>query len=242
LNFASTQRAFTLIELLVVFAIIAVLVSSLMPTLRGSRQAARNVVCAQRMGQLAIIANIYERDNKDYFPRLSDRLYGFVNPSFDLAQELDKTWVDLFAELKYIDADLAGAGLPKSLCCPDSTFENDPTWAGQMPNYGFNFLLSPPKSLEARVGNRSFFGRPSNFNGNAADVIMIAETRHLDNPRGWYGAGNSSWVVTRHDGGRAANVVYLTGNVVSRKVRTDLPLEDEEQPFSSIHYMRQRDR
>lgn len=48
-----TRSAFTLIELLVVVAIVAVLVSVLLPTLRSARGAARDLTCAARLGQMS---------------------------------------------------------------------------------------------------------------------------------------------------------------------------------------------
>ncbi|MBS0197525.1 MAG: prepilin-type N-terminal cleavage/methylation domain-containing protein [Planctomycetes bacterium] len=236
-----SPRAFTLIELLIVIAIIAVMVSMMLPTLRGTREAARVVACGASMGQVAAVLNVYENDNRGVFPRLQDHAYGVVHPSFDPSQELDKTWVDLVCGLGYLDADLSGAGLPKTLRCPSASFENDPTWAGQMPNYGVNYMISPPVWLEPRVGQRSFFGKPSLFNGPLDRVIFMIESRHLDNPRGWFGAGNSNWVAKHHNSGNGANVVYLTGNVVLRTARRDLAPEDINQPFAWINYVRQPD-
>ena len=62
------RRAFTLIELLVVVAIIALLISILLPSLSSAREHARAVVCGQHMRQFGNGLQIYFGDNKDYIP------------------------------------------------------------------------------------------------------------------------------------------------------------------------------
>jgi len=60
------RRAFTLIELLVVIAVIGVLLSILLPSLSGAREAGRSVVCqAHQRGLVTAMAN-YEADHRGY--------------------------------------------------------------------------------------------------------------------------------------------------------------------------------
>ena len=61
-------RAFTLIEVLVVVAIIALLVSILLPSLRQARQVARRTMCNTNMHDLGISLNTYAQENEGYFP------------------------------------------------------------------------------------------------------------------------------------------------------------------------------
>jgi len=60
--------AFTLIELLVVVAIIALLISILLPSLSRAREQARRSVCASNLHQVGIAMPMYTEDNKDYYP------------------------------------------------------------------------------------------------------------------------------------------------------------------------------
>lgn len=72
---ASKQRqsrkslpAFTLIELLVVVAIIAVLLSILLPSLNGARRAAKAVVCGANLSDVSKAMGIYLAENKASYP------------------------------------------------------------------------------------------------------------------------------------------------------------------------------
>jgi prepilin-type N-terminal cleavage/methylation domain-containing protein/prepilin-type processing-associated H-X9-DG protein len=62
------RRGFTLIELLVVIGIIAVLLSVLLPTLRGVRRQANLVQCSSNMRQVATALILYIHDNKGRHP------------------------------------------------------------------------------------------------------------------------------------------------------------------------------
>src|SRR5687768_15602075 len=62
------RRGFTLVELLVVIGIIAVLISILLPTLRGVRRQANLVQCSSNMRQCAMAMLMYVQDNKGRFP------------------------------------------------------------------------------------------------------------------------------------------------------------------------------
>ena len=78
-NRAAHRRGFTLIELLVVMAIIALLVAVLLPSLRGSREAARAVVCASKLRQLGIALTGYLNDFPDQLPQVRVDLGGFTS-------------------------------------------------------------------------------------------------------------------------------------------------------------------
>ena len=62
-------RAFTLIELLVVVAIIALLISILLPSLSRARAQARQLVCVTQLRSMGNAARLYGEDNKGFVPR-----------------------------------------------------------------------------------------------------------------------------------------------------------------------------
>lgn len=61
-------KAFTLIELLVVISIIALLIAILLPNLAAARETARQIDCATRLRQLALAAEVYANEEKEFFP------------------------------------------------------------------------------------------------------------------------------------------------------------------------------
>lgn len=241
--------AFTLVEILVVIAVVTTLVGLTMPALRGARGLARRTVCSARMLQPATLLRLYAGDHRERFPRTQDASYGVVHPSWDPGVKLEKTWVDLLCEQGYLGVDLETAGVPRTLICPSAEgYDNDASWAGHMPHFGVNFHLSPPRRLESLAGQRSFFGRPFSYGGDQSTKIMMAESKHLANDRGWFSIGNSNWVAMRHGAGRAgsgsadtgmgANVVYLDGHVAFRTVSDDQVTQGAAQPFAGINFWR----
>ncbi len=67
-----SPRAFTLIELLVVVAIIAVLISILLPALAGARVEARRAVTLTRLRDVGTSTFAYATDFRDHNPLLAD--------------------------------------------------------------------------------------------------------------------------------------------------------------------------
>ncbi len=60
------KQGFTLVELLVVVAIIALLVSILLPSLGAAKELARQVVCASSLRNLGLAVNFYTNENDDW--------------------------------------------------------------------------------------------------------------------------------------------------------------------------------
>ncbi len=58
-----TRRAFTLLEILVTMAVVAVLVSLLLPAMRAARGSARTTACTSNLRQIATACGAYEASN-----------------------------------------------------------------------------------------------------------------------------------------------------------------------------------
>ncbi|MGE3182486.1 MAG: type II secretion system protein, partial [Phycisphaerae bacterium] len=62
------RKGFTLIELLVVVAIIALLISILLPSLSRARELAKRAVCRANARGIAQSCHLYANDNREWFP------------------------------------------------------------------------------------------------------------------------------------------------------------------------------
>lgn len=62
------RKGFTLIELLVVVAIIALLISILLPSLARAREIAKRAVCAANLSSIGKAVKVYSNENGDYYP------------------------------------------------------------------------------------------------------------------------------------------------------------------------------
>ncbi len=92
--FGKMGKRFTLIELLVVIAIIAILAAMLLPALSASRERARATVCTGKLKSLALQANFYADDNKDfYFPATRGSSYWCIAADHPFAPYLDNLWI-----------------------------------------------------------------------------------------------------------------------------------------------------
>ena len=62
------SRGFTLVDTLVTLAIVALLISILLPSLAGAREAARRVACASNVRQIGLGITMYADDHSDRLP------------------------------------------------------------------------------------------------------------------------------------------------------------------------------
>jgi prepilin-type N-terminal cleavage/methylation domain-containing protein len=69
------RRGFTLIEILVVIAIVAMLVSILLPSLSLAREYSRRTVCQSNLHQTGVGFSLYSADNKQFLPSRENFAY-----------------------------------------------------------------------------------------------------------------------------------------------------------------------
>lgn len=83
----SQRRAFTLIELLVVVAIIALLVSILLPALGKARRAGRQAVCMSNLHQFGVAHASYGADFKQYIATFQGDILACNQQAVDIARQ-----------------------------------------------------------------------------------------------------------------------------------------------------------
>lgn len=120
---------FTLIELLVVVAIIALLISILLPSLQRAKASARQLYCLSNLRSVGEAANLYGADNNDFLPRGIQMFTGNTSSEYHifatcvlpyLGSDFDGAEHDLFNSKKIRRRDLNDLlrGATK-LQCPD---------------------------------------------------------------------------------------------------------------------------
>ena len=101
---------FTLIELLVVVAIIALLISILLPALGRARQQGKEAVCRSNLHQLALATTYYADDNQNVLPWMRGAPPDFNNWPFDQGLQ----YIYFFPYVKDV----------KNFTCPAATGDN----------------------------------------------------------------------------------------------------------------------
>ncbi|MCK4341013.1 MAG: type II secretion system protein [Phycisphaerae bacterium] len=138
---------FTLIELLVVVAIIAILMSILLPALRAAREQARTAVCGSLQSQLGRGLGTYFSENKDWIPGTNTtgvairrnvgitteyfhpwmpvQSFDWITPLLTVQMEMKASWVDRWQEIL------------NEFCCPSVRRFRSTVYTEGIPN---NFL------------------------------------------------------------------------------------------------------
>lgn len=126
------RKGFTLIELLVVVAIIALLISILLPSLSRARELAKRAVCAANLRGIGQSMHIYANDNEEAFPqdlyreptstannRHSVTFIGQM--SVDLTTRITTdTWTETHPSRSLFLMVISGDVSPKQFVCPSS--------------------------------------------------------------------------------------------------------------------------
>lgn len=233
------RNAFTLIELLVAIAIIAVLASLLLPSLKNARETAKSAVCINNLKQIYLAFSLYAQDWNDAF---AGGNAAANNPDFN--------WCQALGNANYF----GGGEIPVSwsirrwnvLRCPAERPITDST-VGQTTSYydwryfGASYVMNA--SVYAYATNRlgfsraprasapSFFGDPAPSRSEAPFImdcnsmdgawVINQFSSYVDDPTKWPGNLGFSphqgyYYAFRHPANRA-NMLYMDGHVGSIK-------------------------
>ncbi len=136
-----SKASFSLIELLVVVAIIAVMISILLPALSRARDVGKRAVCLSNMHQMCVAIQAYLGNYNGFFPPASQDTYSLTaNPNIQYAWDFIKTYNSTTNDWDYKPGLIWDAwGNPAIQQCP--AFTGPAMWAGDKYT-GYNYNTS----------------------------------------------------------------------------------------------------
>ena len=140
---------FTLVELLVVVAIIALLVSILLPALGQAREQTKQVVCASQLRQICLATFVYAEDNLGKLP------YRGLCTTAHLFKNTDSSTGEIYDLNKSFVKTYLGDQRDDIMFCPGGLYkwrnpENHPSYAEDYVTYQYN-KITPPPTMEYLV-------------------------------------------------------------------------------------------
>ncbi len=184
-RFNARMKGFTLIELLVVVAIIAVLISILMPGLSQAREQAKQVVCGANLHSVGQAIASASSENNGYGPGWDDG-----EPSVG-HQEFMLTWIDVLFDSDYLGDWRVGI-------CPSDMYPDEVT-AARGREWIFSFVRNIGAGEQPRPGVRTSLAINSHmsynfdqdkFHGQASRQIYA-----MDGWWTWFGSLGAQWLM-----------------------------------------------
>lgn len=138
---SNRNKGFTLVELLVVIAVIALLLSILLPSLRRAKNISRRVVCISNIRQMCVAVRTYLINNNDFFPPASLDVYGpNATPGIQYAWDFIRTYNRVSEMWEYKPGMVwQGEGNIRIQQCP--SFTGPAMWEGDKYT-GYNYNTS----------------------------------------------------------------------------------------------------
>lgn len=214
-------KAFTLIELLVVVAIIALLISILLPSLSRARELSKRTVCMANERGIGQAFYVYAQDDPGVFPAIAQTTSTPVG-AFQIFNSKDRTTepattgipsptVDMWAIVR------ANNTTPKQFICPSTPDVQDPAqdttvyydfYGVNNLSYAYQYQHSPNRRI---IGTSSEPTFPVLADGNP--YLKGSAPGALAADRTGPGRGNSS----NHTNREGQNILFQDGHVVFEK-------------------------
>lgn len=228
--------AFTLIELLVVVAIIAVLISILMPSLASAKRNSQTVACLSNLRQLGMATQVYTSEYDNVLPGWSWNFAPVGKPNADWTNQLSGY---LNVQPEWIGWGDPGQNRPvKVYMCPGavSPFAGaDQFWVDRRPTtYAITFFASSEVSMNHSYLNYTWAKR-SMFEDVSLVMYADAYPVGLVTPGGtgsffFVNGNDTATVAYRHGAGdafvgpsRQTNAAFLDGHAVTLKASEFVP-------------------
>lgn len=237
--------AFTLIELLVVVAIIALLISILLPSLSEAREQAKRAKCGANLHSIGTALSTCAYEYKGHGPTWDD---GDPNTTARLGpNHILYTWLDGLFEL-------GNLGDIKTAICPsDRRDEGDEPMAARGASWNFNFVDNFGVGERVRPGVRTSYAQNIISVGWNWQADKYSDASHqiwaMDGWWTWLGNSNAMWLMRkeafgqfsdpvafpnwqgtmhgwRHGKNFSANVLFLDGHVGLVTPRRPAGLDD----------------
>jgi prepilin-type N-terminal cleavage/methylation domain-containing protein len=207
--------AFTLVELLVVVAIIALLISILLPALKQAKAIAVSVTCSSQLKQTAMATHLYAEDNEGFgpsttWPPIAVAYLNLQGPPFPLAcpakpygttppgYYTPRPWASNISLNRSLDDD-----------CMDGGAASNSKTNGVTHPPGVNYWSQPYRRVQDPAGTTMFF-----------DALLVSEQNSSLPTYTYASEFGYGWLSLdyRHPGGGGAgmgNVVFVDQHVES---------------------------
>ncbi len=219
------KDGFTLIELVVVIAIIALLLSILMPALNKVKDTAKSITCRAHIRQFAIANHTYAASNDDrlvsVFWVMNEEFWSYVGLDSGSFAQLKNAWYVTysFSDMKISDLvcpSVNKKNIASNHCYPFTYAYNN---GGQIwHNVDKVIRITKIKSPSERVSFIDSSDMACNGPGGGAftnSTVGINYKLHWDVVGDWWGDGHGGVISYRHAEG--ANMAMVDGHVEYRK-------------------------
>ncbi len=192
-----TRRAFTLIELLVVVAIIALLISILLPSLGSARDQAKTVKCGTQLGQVGKALQTCWGENNDFGPTWDDGIWPQITiaggPNGSSGKPM-YSYIDVLFDLDY-------SGSADIQVCPSDQRPDEPVRLRSSGNWASTYYFFTKK---LGAGEAFQFGIRPSYTYNQAFHHNYKEDRFRDSARQvvsadgwwtWFSGVNAHWLM-----------------------------------------------